>query len=144
MATPQQCPSESALERLAAGAASSEELRGMVAHLLRGCPECVGRLGELLHRPVAEGAYDAVLDRFEEGLRAALETPVGPLSRLWSVMQDGPGGGANILTDLQGGGPPRPAAPPAEDDPAPQPPPSCRIPLTVSDRRSRSMGPSFK
>jgi hypothetical protein len=90
MAASRKCASDSALARLAAGTASKEELRRAVAHLLRGCPDCAERLRAQVRPPIPEAAYDAALDRFEEGLRAALEAPVGPLSRLWSVMETAP------------------------------------------------------
>lgn len=144
----QQCPSETALEHLAAGTPSPDELRIVIAHLLRGCPACGARLRELVRRPVPEGAYEGALDRFEEGLRTALEAPVGPLSRLWTVVQEGPRRCPNVLSDLQGGGPARAAAqPPASPaEPAPQPPPSRRIPLPRPARRLRlrSIGSSFE
>ncbi len=90
MAASRHCASDATLARLAAGTASPEELRQAVAHLLSGCPECVARLRAEVRQPVPEGAYEAALDRFEEGLRAALAAPVGPLSRLWSVVESEP------------------------------------------------------
>lgn len=90
MAASRICASDAALARLAAGTASKEELRRAVAHLLRGCPDCAARLRAQVRPPIAETAYDAALDRFEAGLLAALETPVGPLSRLWSVVESAP------------------------------------------------------
>lgn len=90
MASSRKCASDAALARLAAGTASKEELRRAVAHLLRGCPDCAARLRRQIRPSIPEGAYDAALDRFEAGLRAALEAPVGPLSRLWSVVESEP------------------------------------------------------
>ena len=89
------------LERFAAGSATREERRFIVAHLLRGCPPCAARLRALaLPRTVVEGAYDKVFSRLEGFLpdevdpedplkltflhslpRPAFQGPRGPVAR---------------------------------------------------------------
>jgi hypothetical protein len=90
MAASRTCASDASLARLAAGTASKEEVRRAVAHLLRGCADCAARLRAQIRPPIPEAAYDAALDHFEAGLQAALEAPLGPLSRLWSVVESEP------------------------------------------------------
>jgi hypothetical protein len=85
--------SDALLAHAVAGTASRAELRTVVAHLLRGCPDCAGRLRALLAPPQPEAAYDRALGRFEAGLRAALEMPAGPVSVLWAVIEGRQPGG---------------------------------------------------
>jgi hypothetical protein len=64
-------PSEEALRRFAAGKAPRREGKVVVAHLLNGCAECGRKLISLIEpKPVAAGAYDEVLERFNRGLLA--------------------------------------------------------------------------
>jgi hypothetical protein len=64
-------PSEEALKRFAAGKAPRRESKAVVAHLLNGCAECGRRLISLIEpKPVAAGAYDEALERFDRGLLA--------------------------------------------------------------------------
>jgi hypothetical protein len=72
--------SRTSLERFAAGTASREEKRVILAHLLKGCATCAAALRELdcrdrrdcREQPV--DAYDKALDRIERA-RAALTRP---------------------------------------------------------------------
>jgi hypothetical protein len=67
-------PSEETLKRFASDVASREQNRTVVAHLLKGCAECAGKLSSLLEpEPVAESSYDAALDRLDRGLIDRLE-----------------------------------------------------------------------
>lgn len=68
--------SQDSLERFLEGRASREENRAIVAHLLQGCPSCSRKLQALVPSEVAEGAYDAMLDRLERALTASLDIPV--------------------------------------------------------------------
>lgn len=54
------------LENFLRGAASREETRRIVAHLLSGCPSCAERLTR--RQEPAPNAYDAALDRFADAL----------------------------------------------------------------------------
>ena len=83
----EQHPSDEILKRFANGKASREEGRAVVAHLLKRCPPCATKIKAFLEpRPVAGGSHEAVLKRFEEGVREKLEElaeelpsrPVGP------------------------------------------------------------------
>lgn len=66
---------DASLERFAAGTASREEARAITRHLLRECPVCAERLGNLL-RPSVEGAdYGPALDAFQ---RLCLGPPKEP------------------------------------------------------------------
>lgn len=76
-------PSEETLKRFAAGTASREENRRVVAHLVRGCSACAGKLRELMEPDtVARGAYDTALDRFDRGTIESLESSITPLQTL--------------------------------------------------------------
>lgn len=55
--------SEESLNRFAAGAASRQENRSIVAHLLRGCAVCAQKVREGVRPEVPEDAYDSVLGR---------------------------------------------------------------------------------
>jgi hypothetical protein len=67
-------PSEEALKRFASGRASRREGKTVVVHLLKGCAGCGRKLSLLIEPPpVAAGAYDAALARFDRGLPAALK-----------------------------------------------------------------------
>lgn len=78
--------SKETLERFAAGKASPDESRGIVAHLLKGCETCARILRELerVESPVC--AYDKALDRFERDLRGELQAPSGRLTVLRAVL----------------------------------------------------------
>jgi hypothetical protein len=55
-------PSEDTLKRFAAGSASREESRAVVAHLLKGCAACARTLRALLQpESVSRSAYEAAL-----------------------------------------------------------------------------------
>ena len=81
-------PSEETLKRFAAGTASREESRNVVAHLLKGCAYCTTRLKTLMEpRSVAGASYDAALDRFDQGMIEALETSISPIQTLRTVLE---------------------------------------------------------
>lgn len=81
-------PSEETLERFAAGTASREESRNVVAHLLKGCALCSTRLKSLLEsRSVAGTSYDAALDRFDQEMVETLETSISPVQTLRTVLR---------------------------------------------------------
>lgn len=67
--------SEESLKRFAAGDSPREEARMIVAHLLKGCPVCVGVLRGIV-QPEALAGCDEALDSFEEALRESVEEPV--------------------------------------------------------------------
>jgi hypothetical protein len=81
--------SDAVLGHALAGTASRKEMGELVAHLLRGCPDCACRLQAMLRREVPAGAYDRVLDRFEASLRSALEEPDDADAVLLSVVTGG-------------------------------------------------------
>lgn len=73
-------PADEILKRFAEGKASREEGRAVVAHLLKGCRSCQEKIKAFLEpRPVARGAHEAVLKRFERRVAGRLmdleETP---------------------------------------------------------------------
>jgi anti-sigma factor ChrR (cupin superfamily) len=73
-------PSEETLKRFAAGTASREESRAVVAHLLKSCASCASRINRLMEpTPVAGGSYEAALDRFDQGMIEALAESAEPL-----------------------------------------------------------------
>lgn len=55
--------SENNLKRFAEGASSRAESRSVVAHLVKGCADCAGRLRSFLRPEVPVEAYDGVFDR---------------------------------------------------------------------------------
>ena len=55
--------SDESLKRFAAGSASRQENRSIVAHLLRGCAVCAQKVRESVRPEVPEDAYDSVLGR---------------------------------------------------------------------------------
>jgi hypothetical protein len=72
-------PSEETLKRFAAGTASREESRAVVAHLVKGCALCATRLRRLIDPPkVAGSSYEATLDRFDQEMIGNLESTVNP------------------------------------------------------------------
>lgn len=81
-----QHPTRDLLERFAAGTASREENRSIVAHLLKGCPACARILKEIDHVETPVCAYDKVLDRFERDLRAEALAPSGRMTVLREVL----------------------------------------------------------
>src|SRR4030095_8075729 len=71
---PMEHPSEETLKRFASGTPSREEGRAVVAHLLKGCTACTHKLQALMGpESVTAHAYDAALDRFDEGFLDRLE-----------------------------------------------------------------------
>jgi hypothetical protein len=76
-------PSDETLKRFATGTASLEEARLVVAHLLKGCGLCSGKLKRILE-PAAVGvqSYDSALDRFDQGLIESIEESVTPSAPL--------------------------------------------------------------
>lgn len=81
-------PSEETLKRFAAGTASREESRNVVAHLLKGCAQCSTRLKALMEpRSVSGGSYDAALDRFDQGMVEALEASISPVQTLRTILR---------------------------------------------------------
>ena len=80
-------PSEEILERFAAGRATSEESRAVVAHLLKGCAPCATRLRSLMQpAAVPRDAYEPALDRFDQGLLDALESSISPVHSLRTLL----------------------------------------------------------
>jgi len=81
-------PSEEILKRFAAGTASREERRSVVAHLIRGCALCATRLRSLLDPPrVAGSSYEATLERFDRELIGNLEATVSPARFLRELLK---------------------------------------------------------
>jgi hypothetical protein len=79
-------PSEDILRRLTAGTGSREENRGVVAHLLKGCPACAGTLRSLMEpAPVVRASYEVPLDHFDQGLLEKIESTIDPLDTLGEV-----------------------------------------------------------
>ena len=80
-------PSEEILERFAAGKATSEESRKVVAHLLKGCAPCAKKLRALMQPdPVSRSSYEPALDRFDQGLLDALESSISPIQTLRTLL----------------------------------------------------------
>jgi hypothetical protein len=76
-------PSDEILKRFAAGTASLEESRLVVAHLLKGCGLCSRKLKGFLEPDlVAAPSYDNALERFDRRLIEALEELVSPSAPL--------------------------------------------------------------
>lgn len=62
-------PSEETLKRFAAGTASRDESRAVVAHLVKGCRSCAAVLRSLLKpAETPQKTYGEVLDQFGERL----------------------------------------------------------------------------
>jgi len=81
-------PSEEILKRFAAGRASREESREVVAHLVKGCALCATRLKRLMEVPrVAGAAYDPALDHFDQEMIGSLESTVDPLQTLRDLLK---------------------------------------------------------
>jgi hypothetical protein len=84
-------PSEETLKRFAAGTASREESRNVVAHLLKGCALCATRLKSLMEPQSMTGlSYDAALDRFDQAMVEALETSISPVQTLRTILRGFP------------------------------------------------------
>jgi hypothetical protein len=84
-------PSEETLKRFAAGTASREESRAVVAHLLKGCSACARKLRQLMEPDaVSRSSYEAALDRFDQELVESLESSLDPLQTLRAVMRTRP------------------------------------------------------
>jgi hypothetical protein len=72
-------PSEEILKRFAAGTASREESRAVVAHLVKGCALCATRLRRLIDPPkVAGSSYETALERFDQEMIGSLESSASP------------------------------------------------------------------
>jgi hypothetical protein len=81
-------PSEETLKRFAAGTASREERRNVVAHLLKGCTLCATRLKSLIEPNAVSGAsYDDALDRFDQRMIETLETSISPVQTLRTILR---------------------------------------------------------
>src|SRR4030095_4732283 len=84
-------PSAKTLKRFVSRAASREESRIRVAHLLKGCAECAGQLKSLLEpESIAGKHYDSALNRFDEGLLKALEGSISPEEILRNLLREDP------------------------------------------------------
>jgi hypothetical protein len=74
-------PSEETLKRFAAGTASREEGRAIVAHLVKGCADCARKLKSLMEPSPSSGRiYDDALElacfaTASAALRAASGSP---------------------------------------------------------------------
>ena len=75
-------PSQETLKRFACGSASRDERLAVVAHLVKGCADCAGKLKSWMEpKPSAGRAYDDALERFaccataSAALRAASGSP---------------------------------------------------------------------
>jgi hypothetical protein len=55
--------SRDSLKRFAVGASTRQENRSIVAHLLKGCPDCARQIREGVRPEVPADAYDPVLAR---------------------------------------------------------------------------------
>jgi hypothetical protein len=72
-------PSEGSLKRFTSGTASGQERKAVVAHLLKGCTDCSRKLKSLIEpEPVAGGAYDEALARFDRELLELLDCSIDP------------------------------------------------------------------
>lgn len=81
-------PSEEILKRFAAGKASREESRAVVAHLVKGCALCATRLRRLIDPPrVAGSSYEAALDRFDQEMIGDLRNAVSPARLLRELLK---------------------------------------------------------
>jgi hypothetical protein len=75
-------PEDDVLFRFLQGAASRQENRLIVRHLLSRCPRCAKRLRTMRPEPPLEpGAYDPALDRFAARLRELAGNPKPPPRR---------------------------------------------------------------
>ena len=84
-------PSEETLKRFAAGTASREESRNVVAHLLKGCVPCATRLKALMEPRSVDGtSHDAALDCFDQRMVEALETSISPVQTLRTILRGFP------------------------------------------------------
>ena len=80
-------PSEETLKRFAAGTASREENRTVVAHLVKECTLCARKLRDLMQpEAVSRGDYEAALDRFDPELIESLESSISPAQTLRTVL----------------------------------------------------------
>lgn len=76
-------PPEESLKRFLSGMAPRQEGKVVVAHLLKGCADCSRKLKSLIEpAPVAGGAYDEALRRFDRGLLDSLESSISPVQTL--------------------------------------------------------------
>ena len=76
-------PPEETLRRFVSGTARRQESKAVVAHLLKGCADCSRKLKSLIEsEPVAGGAYDEALGRFDRGLLELLESSIDPAHTL--------------------------------------------------------------
>ena len=88
--------SRESLKRFATGASTRQENRSIVAHLLKGCPECARQIREGVRPEVSEDAYDSALAKMsgERTLRRGSwakllpfekQVPVEPAERPLSI-----------------------------------------------------------
>jgi hypothetical protein len=76
-------PSEETLKRFAAGTASRDESRAVVAHLLKGCASCARKIRALMEpASVRREIYDSPLERFDQKQVETLESSID-LRRTW-------------------------------------------------------------
>jgi hypothetical protein len=81
-------PSEEILKRFAAGTASREESRAVVAHLIKGCALCSTRLRRLMEHPaVSAGLHEVALERFDQEMTRSLESAISPVQTLREVLK---------------------------------------------------------
>jgi hypothetical protein len=84
-------PAEETLKRFLSGKAPRQEGKAVVAHLLKGCAGCSRKLKLLIEpEPVAGGAYDAVLGRFDRALIELLESSIDPAHTLRTFLGHAP------------------------------------------------------
>jgi len=67
-------PSGEAFERMTRGIASPEETRGVVRHLLTGCPHCsrLAQASRTARLPLSEQSYDEIFDRLQRKVAEGL------------------------------------------------------------------------
>jgi hypothetical protein len=83
-------PSEEILKRFASCAASRLEGRAVVAHLLKGCAVCAGKLKSWMEpAAVPASAYEDALSRFDRGLLETLEESIKPVEKLRGLPGEG-------------------------------------------------------
>ncbi len=76
-------PSEESLKRFVSGTPTRQERKAVIAHLLKGCTDCSRKLKSLIEpKPVAGGAYDEALARFDRELLELLDCSIDPARTL--------------------------------------------------------------
>ena len=80
-------PSEETLKRFVSGAASRDESRAVVAHLLKGCASCARKIRALMEpAAVRREGYDSPLERFDQGQVETLESSISPMQTLRTAL----------------------------------------------------------